>query len=80
MSVRLHRIDGKTQARLDALMAKNNEGTITAAERKELAYLGGKVERLSLENAKMLNRHAEAQKRARATQHTTITRPRRKTA
>src|SRR5258707_15642115 len=32
---RLQRLDSKTQSRLDALMAKNNEGRLTAAERKE---------------------------------------------
>jgi hypothetical protein len=75
---KLHRIDEKTQVRLDTLMAKNNEGTISAAERKELVSLGDKVERLSLENAKMLSRHAETRKRARAARRTAITRTRRK--
>ena len=77
---KLHRIDGKTQTRLDALMAKNNENTITAAERKELALLGDTVERLSLENAKMLGRHAAVRKRERSARRTAITRGRRKAA
>jgi len=75
---KLHRIDEKTQARLDVLMSRNNEGTITAAERKELALLGDKVERLSLENAKMLSRHAAGQKRERSARHTAIARTSRK--
>jgi len=77
---KLHRIDEKTQARLEVLMAKNNEGTIRAAERRELAALGDKVERLSLENAKMLGRHAETQKRARSARRTAISRGSRKAA
>jgi hypothetical protein len=77
---KLHRIDEKMQARLDTLMAKNNAGTMTALERKELAALGDKVERLSLENAKLLGRHVQAEKRARSARRTTITRTRRKAA
>jgi hypothetical protein len=77
---KLHRIDEKMQARLDLLMSKNNEGTITAAERKELASLGEVVERLSLENAKMLSRHADARKRQRSARRTAITRAKRKAA
>ena len=77
---KLHRINEKTQARLDALMAKNNEGTITAAERKELTSLGDMVERLSMENAKMLGRHAEAHKREHSARRTAITRSKRKAA
>jgi hypothetical protein len=46
-----HQIDEKAQTRLDELMERNNEGTITATERKELAALGDEAERLSLENA-----------------------------
>jgi hypothetical protein len=71
---KLHKIDSRTQARLDRLMAKNNEGTITAAEGKELASLGETVERLSLENARMLGQHAGARRRARAARRTALTR------
>lgn len=75
---KLHRIGAKTQARLDELMEKNTEGTLTAAEKKELATLGETVERLSLENAKMLASHAETGRRARAARRTAVTRGRRK--
>lgn len=77
---KLHRIDAKTQGRLDYLMAKNTEGTLTAAERKELATLGETVERLSLENARMLAAHAETGRRVRAAQRTAVSRRRRKSA
>jgi hypothetical protein len=71
---KLHRIEEKTQARLDALMEKNNEGTITVAERKQLSALGDEVERLSLENAKILSRHAMTQRRERSARRTAIAR------
>lgn len=77
---KLHRIDAKTQSRLDELMTKNTEGTLTAAEKKELASLGETVERLSLENAKMLAAHADTDRRARAARRTAVTRGRRKAA
>lgn len=63
---KLHRIDAGMQSRLDALMEKNNQGTITASEKKELKDLGRTVERLSLENAQMLARHSKPQRVARA--------------
>lgn len=53
---KLHRIDEKTQRRLDALMTRNTEGKLTAAERRELAELGDEVEKLSLANARILAR------------------------
>lgn len=71
---KLHKIDAGTQSRLERLMAKNNEGTITAAERKELAALGETVERLSLENARMLGEHAGPGRRARVARRTALTR------
>ena len=77
---KLHRIDAKTQARLDELMTKNTEGALTAAERKELTNLGETVERLSLENARMLAAHAESGRRSRAARRTVVTRSRRKAA
>lgn len=77
---KLHCIDEKTQARLDALMAKSNEGTITALESKELSSLGGMVERLSMENANMPGRHVETHKREHVARRTTIARSKRKAA
>lgn len=77
---KLHRIDPKTQARLDELMAKNTEGSLTAAEKKELASVGETVERLSLDNARMLAAHSETDRRARAARRTAVTRSRRKAA
>lgn len=55
--VRLRRIDADTQARLDVLMDKNTEGTLTAGERRELDKLGRQAEKLSLENARLLAAH-----------------------
>ena len=54
---RLQRIDADTQARLDELMGKNTEGTLDATERRELDKLGRLVEKLSLENARLLASH-----------------------
>ncbi len=54
---RLQRIDADTQARLDELMGKNTEGTLDTAERRELGKLGRLVEKLSLENARLLASH-----------------------
>ncbi len=53
----LHQIDEKIQARLDELMSKNTEGTISNEEKEELTVLGETVEYLSLENAKILAEH-----------------------
>lgn len=77
---KLHKIDGKTQVRLEFLMAKNNEGTITTAERKELGTLGETMERLSLENARLLARHAGPRSRQRAARRTALTRSDREAA
>ncbi len=52
--VQLHRIDDKMQARLSALMVKNNEGSLTSDEKRELEDLGAQAERLSLANARIL--------------------------
>jgi hypothetical protein len=57
---RLQRIDTVTQARLDDLMSKNTEGTLSVAERRELDKLGRLVEKLSLENARLLASHGSA--------------------
>lgn len=56
-SSRLQRIDAEMQARLDDLMGKNTEGLLTAAERREFRKLGQLVEKLSLENARLLASH-----------------------
>lgn len=56
---KLQRIDSETQERLDFLMEKNNEGTINETERKELLKLGEIVERLSLENARLVASQAK---------------------
>ncbi|HWB06810.1 MAG TPA: hypothetical protein VG796_27545 [Verrucomicrobiales bacterium] len=55
---KLARIDNKTQERLDDLMTRNTEGKLSASERRELETLVDKVERLSLENARLLARQA----------------------
>ncbi len=60
---RLQRIDTATQGRLDELMDKNTEGTLNAAERRELDRLGQRVEKLSLENARLLASHGAAAKK-----------------
>lgn len=60
---KLHRIDPRTQERLDLLMEKNNDGTITEAERKELLKLGEMAERLSLENARLLANQVKTPRR-----------------
>ena len=57
---RLQRIDADTQARLDELMGKNTEGTLDAVERRELDKLGRLVEKLSLENARLLASHGSS--------------------
>lgn len=58
----LRRIDAETQARLDELMAKNTEGSLSTTERRELEKLGRQVETLSLENAHLLASHASGRK------------------
>lgn len=75
---RLQRIDAATQARLDELMSKNTEGTLDAAERRELDRLGRLVEKLSLENARLLASHGSAANGATRRRATTPrrTRPR----
>lgn len=47
----LAKVDSTVQDRLDALMSRNTEGTLTAKEKRELKLLVEKVELLSLENA-----------------------------
>jgi hypothetical protein len=50
----LRRLDAKTQARLDSLMSKNNEGQLMAAERKEFSALADRAHQISMENARTL--------------------------
>jgi hypothetical protein len=53
-NTRLRRLAPKTQARLDTLMSRNNEGQLTAAERKEFVILADQAHRMSMENARTL--------------------------
>ena len=50
----LQRLNTKTQSRLDTLMEKNNEGQLTAAERKEFVALADAAHQLSMANARLL--------------------------
>lgn len=52
----LHRFAPSTQARLDELLTKNNEGTLTSEERTELANLVAEYERTMLANTQALLR------------------------
>jgi hypothetical protein len=51
---RLRHLDARTQARLETLMTKNNNGTLTAGEKKQFGQLAEKAHRISLENARIL--------------------------
>ncbi len=53
-SVRLQRMPSKLQERLDELMAANNDGKLSAAERREFGELAETAHRLSVENARIL--------------------------
>ena len=50
----LRRLDAKTQSRLDTLMEKNNDGKLTAAERREFAALADHAHAISMSNARLL--------------------------
>lgn len=50
----LNRLDAKSEARLDVLMSRNNEGLLTVAERKEFVALAEQAHRISIENARTL--------------------------
>jgi hypothetical protein len=52
--LRLYRIDAKTQARLDLLLDRNREGTITSGEHSELSKMVEELDELSLQNAQIL--------------------------
>ena len=64
---RLTQLDRDTQARLDVLMAKNNDGALSAREEKEFGQLVEKAHRISMENARVLlaqrRRNARSQPR-----------------
>jgi len=51
---RLRRLPAAKQKRLDALMARNNDGRLRAAEREELHALVREAEEIMLENARQL--------------------------
>jgi len=51
---RLQQMDAKTQSRLNALMELNNDGKLTARQKREFEQLAEKAHRLSLENARTL--------------------------
>jgi len=61
----IHRIDAKTQKRLNYLMARSNEGKLTDAERTELERFVVELEALSIKNAKLLAHQALSDKRQR---------------
>jgi hypothetical protein len=48
------RLSAAKQRRMDELLEKNNEGTITPAERERLSRLVDEAERLMVANAKRL--------------------------
>jgi hypothetical protein len=51
---KLRRLTAAQQRRLDALMARNNEGQLTRAEQAELRRLVREAEEVTLENARVL--------------------------
>jgi hypothetical protein len=51
---KLRRLAAAKQKRLDALMAKSNEGTLTNAEKRELRTLVREAEEILLDNARQL--------------------------
>ena len=59
----LQQLDIKSQGRLDHLMDLNNEGKLTARQKKEFEQLAEKAHRISLENARLLQ---AGRKRSRA--------------
>lgn len=54
--VHLRRLSPDENARLQALMDKNNDGLLTKSEQQELERLGAKVDELMLENSRLLAR------------------------
>jgi DNA-binding Xre family transcriptional regulator len=62
----LRQLDTKSQRRLEELMTKNNEGKLTASERKEFAQLADKAHRISMENARVLLAERRRSERSRS--------------
>ena len=56
ISIDLLRLDAECQARLDALLDKNNAGCLTPEERQELQHLIAQYEHLLLQNTEALLR------------------------
>jgi small subunit ribosomal protein S16 len=52
----VHKLSSRDQGRLDALLAKNNEGTLSQQERVELNDLAKKVHEITIGNAKRIDR------------------------
>ena len=63
--MQLGRLDAGTEARLEELMAKNNNEKLTASERKEFGQLAERAHRLSLENARVLLAEQKRSERSR---------------
>ena len=61
----LQRLDAKTQDRLDTLMAKNNEGSLTTTEKREFERLAEKAHQLSMDNARVLITERRRSERSR---------------
>ncbi len=55
----LHTLPPERQARLGALMAKNNEGVLDASERAELEALVREAEEVTLTNARLLSQQCQ---------------------
>lgn len=58
-ATKLRRVNAATQKRLDYLMAKSNEGNLSAGEQAELEKFATEMEKLSIENARILSKHAQ---------------------
>ena len=58
---KLKKFAAAKQRRLDGLLEKNNEGTITASEKARLEQLVGEAEELMVANARLVARFAEAE-------------------
>jgi hypothetical protein len=56
---KLRRLAARKQKRLEALMARNNEGLLTDAEEKELRALVREAEEIMLDNARQLAEQRE---------------------
>jgi hypothetical protein len=61
----LRQLDARTQSRLEKLMAKNNDGKLTAGEKKEFGRLAEKAHRISIENARILVAERRRSERSR---------------